>query len=60
LVIHGTADPLVHPNAGRDTAASIPGAQLMLVPGMGHAIPVLLWPEIIDAIDEHARAASAA
>jgi pimeloyl-ACP methyl ester carboxylesterase len=59
LVIHGTADPLVHPNAGRDTAASIPGAQLMLVPGMGHAIPVLLWPEIIDAIDEHAHLANA-
>jgi pimeloyl-ACP methyl ester carboxylesterase len=59
LVIHGTADPLVHPKAGKDTAASIPGAKLMIVPGMGHALPIPLWPEIIDAIDEHARAASA-
>jgi pimeloyl-ACP methyl ester carboxylesterase len=59
LVIHGTADPLVHPEAGKDTAASIPGAKLMIVPGMGHAIPIPLWPEIIDAIDEHAHGASA-
>ncbi len=59
LVIHGTADPLVHLNAGRDTAAAIPGAKLMIVPGMGHAIPMALWPEIVDAIDKHAHRASA-
>jgi pimeloyl-ACP methyl ester carboxylesterase len=58
LVIHGTADPLVDPKAGQDTAASIPGAKLMIVQGMGHAIPTLMWPEIIDAIDKHAHAAS--
>lgn len=36
LVIHGEADPLVPIAAGRDTAASIPGAQFISVPGMGH------------------------
>jgi pimeloyl-ACP methyl ester carboxylesterase len=59
LVIHGTVDPLVHPMGGRDTAASIPGAKLLMIEGMGHAIPVPMWPQIIGAIDEHAHGASA-
>lgn len=59
LVIHGTADPLVHPIGGQDTAASIPGAKLMMVEGMGHALPLPLWPQIIDAIDQHAHGAKA-
>jgi pimeloyl-ACP methyl ester carboxylesterase len=59
LVIHGTADPLVDPKAAQDTAVSIPGAKLMMVQGMGHALPMAIWPEIIDAIDRHAHWASA-
>ena len=59
LVIHGTVDPLVRPEGGKDTAASIPGAKLMMVQGMGHALPIPFWPQIIDAIDKHAHAASA-
>jgi len=59
LVIHGTADPLVDPKAGQDTAASIPGAKLMIIEGMGHALPTPMWPAIIDAIDKHAHEASA-
>jgi pimeloyl-ACP methyl ester carboxylesterase len=59
LVIHGTVDPLVRPAAGVDTAASIPGAKLMMVEGMGHALPIRFWPQIIDAIDKHAHAATA-
>jgi pimeloyl-ACP methyl ester carboxylesterase len=58
LVIHGTADPLIHPMGGRDTAASIPGAKLLMIEGMGHAMPVQTWPRIIDAIDKHAHGAS--
>jgi pimeloyl-ACP methyl ester carboxylesterase len=46
LVIHGEADPLVLPEGGRDTARSIPGARLVLIPGMGHNIPDTLAPEI--------------
>jgi pimeloyl-ACP methyl ester carboxylesterase len=57
LVIHGTVDPLVRPEGGKDTAASIPGAKLMMIEGMGHAVPIRFWPEIIDAIDKHAHAA---
>jgi pimeloyl-ACP methyl ester carboxylesterase len=59
LVIHGTVDPLVHPMGGQDTAASIPGAELMMIEGMGHAIPLPTWPLVIDAIDKHAHGASA-
>ena len=55
LVIHGDVDPLVRPEAGKDTAASIPGAKLVMVEGMGHALPIALWPQIIDAIDTHAH-----
>jgi pimeloyl-ACP methyl ester carboxylesterase len=59
LVIHGTVDPLVRPEGGKDTAASIPGAKLLMIEGMGHALPIPMWPQIIDAIDRHAHAASA-
>jgi pimeloyl-ACP methyl ester carboxylesterase len=59
LVIHGTKDPLVHPAGGRDTAASIPNAKLLMIDGMGHALPIRMWPEIIDAIATHAHGASA-
>ena len=59
LVIHGTVDPLVRPEGGKDTAASIPGAKLLMIKGMGHALPIPFWPQIIEAIDKLAHAASA-
>lgn len=59
LVIHGTVDPLVRPEGGKDTAASIPGARLLMVDGMGHALPIPMWPQIIDAIDKFAHGANA-
>ena len=59
LVIHGTVDPLVRPEGGMDTAASIPGAKLLMVEGMGHAMPMRMWPQIIGAIAEHAKGAPA-
>jgi pimeloyl-ACP methyl ester carboxylesterase len=49
-VIHGLADPLVPVEAGRDLACRIPAAQLDLVEGMGHDIPVPLWPRFIEGI----------
>jgi pimeloyl-ACP methyl ester carboxylesterase len=56
-VIHGDADPLVNVSGGRATAAAVPGAKLVIFPGMGHDLPRELWPELIDAITETARAA---
>jgi pimeloyl-ACP methyl ester carboxylesterase len=46
LVLHGGADPLLRPAAGRDTAAAIPGARLVILPGVGHDLPAGVWPEI--------------
>jgi pimeloyl-ACP methyl ester carboxylesterase len=43
-VIHGEADPLVPMEGGKDTAASIPGAKLHLVPGMAHDFTNALVP----------------
>ena len=52
-VIHGDADPLVDVSGGRATAEAIPGARLVIFPGMGHDLPRALWPDIIDAITEN-------
>ena len=59
LVIHGSADPLVAPSGGRATARAIPGAELMMVEGMGHDLPRAAWPQLIDAIAAHALRADA-
>jgi pimeloyl-ACP methyl ester carboxylesterase len=55
LVIHGDADPLVRLDGGEATARAIPGAKLMVIAGMGHALPIPMWPQIIAAIEGHAR-----
>jgi pimeloyl-ACP methyl ester carboxylesterase len=61
LVIHGADDPLVPVEAGQDTAASIPGAELIIVPGMGHDVTAALTPvlqkhvgDFIDRIERRA------
>jgi pimeloyl-ACP methyl ester carboxylesterase len=54
LVVHGTADRLVAPSGGRATARAIPGAELMMIEGMGHDLPRAAWPGLIDAITAHA------
>jgi pimeloyl-ACP methyl ester carboxylesterase len=50
VVIHGAADPLIDVSGGHATAAAIPGAGLVVIPGMGHDLPRGAWPQIIDAI----------
>lgn len=55
LVIHGDADPLLPLVHGIATAEAIPGAKLRIVKGMGHDIPPVVWPELIEAIAGHAR-----
>ncbi len=60
LVIHGDEDPLITVSGGRATAAAIPNARLMIVPGMGHGLPERLWPLLVDAIAEHVAGAERA
>ncbi len=55
LVIHGDNDPLVPVEGGRATAAAIPGSSLRILEGMGHALPMAMWPAIVEAIASHAR-----
>jgi pimeloyl-ACP methyl ester carboxylesterase len=57
LVIHGADDPLVSVEGGKDTAAAIPGAQLLIIEGMGHSLPPEIWPQIVDAMTKNANRA---
>jgi len=59
VVLHGTGDPLVPARAGRATAAAIPGARLVELPGMGHDLPPAMWAPVVDAIVENADRADA-
>jgi pimeloyl-ACP methyl ester carboxylesterase len=60
VVIHGADDKLVAPSGGRATAAAIPGARLVLIPGMGHDMPPDVWARMFDAIEETAGRATEA
>jgi pimeloyl-ACP methyl ester carboxylesterase len=60
LVIHGTADPLVSVEGGRDTAKCIAGAELVEIEGLGHGIPPALWARFADLIAAHTQKAEAA
>jgi pimeloyl-ACP methyl ester carboxylesterase len=57
-VVHGQADPLVPFRGGRATAAAIPDARLIAIPGMGHDLPREVWPQVIDAVVETAGRAA--
>jgi pimeloyl-ACP methyl ester carboxylesterase len=58
-VVHGKADPLVPFRGGKATARAIPGAKLIVIPGMGHDMPRATWPQLVDAIVENAARAAA-
>ncbi|MET0712263.1 MAG: alpha/beta hydrolase [Jiangellaceae bacterium] len=50
LVIHGAEDPLIAVSGGQATAAAIPGAELIVIDGMGHDLPRPLWPTVAERI----------
>jgi pimeloyl-ACP methyl ester carboxylesterase len=50
VVLHGAEDPLLMAHAGEQTARAIPGAELRIIPGMGHDLPPGLYDTIVDAI----------
>jgi len=54
LVIHGLDDALIAPSGGERTAALVQGAHLLLLSDMGHDRPEPLWPQLCDAILQHA------
>ncbi|MFF3176341.1 alpha/beta fold hydrolase [Streptomyces sp. NPDC057900] len=53
LVIHGLDDTLIDPSGGKRTAELVPGAELLMIPDMGHDRPRELWPRLIDALVSH-------
>ena len=57
LVIHGTDDRMVHVSGGRATASAVPGAELLLIDGMGHDLPAALHATFTDAISRVAARA---
>jgi pimeloyl-ACP methyl ester carboxylesterase len=46
LVVHGAADPLVTLPGGVATAEAVPGAELWVIEGMAHDLPVAIIPEL--------------
>ena len=50
LVLHGADDPVIPAAAAKDTAESIPGAELIIIPGMGHDFPPALAPVYLKQI----------
>jgi pimeloyl-ACP methyl ester carboxylesterase len=49
-VVHGSADKMVHVSGGRATARAIPGAELLVIDGMGHDLPEELFGTFTDVI----------
>jgi pimeloyl-ACP methyl ester carboxylesterase len=50
LVLHGSVDALIRPEAGRHTAQCIPGAEYHELDGWGHDLPLGILPTLFDLI----------
>ena len=50
LVIHGSEDPFNSVKAGKEIAAEIAGAELLILDGMGHSFPREVIPHIVNAL----------
>jgi pimeloyl-ACP methyl ester carboxylesterase len=48
LVLQGEDDPLIRTSAARDVAREIRGAKLMILDGIGHDLPPVVWPTIAE------------
>jgi pimeloyl-ACP methyl ester carboxylesterase len=49
-VVHGSSDKMVHVSGGRATARAIPGAELLVIDGMGHDMPEELFGTLTEII----------
>jgi pimeloyl-ACP methyl ester carboxylesterase len=56
VVVHGSDDPIVPVEAGKEVAALIPGAQLRIISGLGYDLPLPLVQTFADAITVAAQA----
>lgn len=56
LVLHGDEDPLLPVENALDAAEAIPGAELIIIKGMGHYPPHKgPWPQIVKEISAHTK-----
>jgi len=53
LVIHGTADPVLPPDNGRELAEGIAVARFLSVPGLGHELPDEVLPSLVEIVAAH-------
>lgn len=53
LVIEAPEDPAYPPPAAAHLAGAVPGAQLVRVPGLGHALPAAILEPLAVSIEEH-------
>jgi pimeloyl-ACP methyl ester carboxylesterase len=60
VVIHGSEDPLVAIDAGKDVAANIPGADFEIIKGMGHYLSEPVLDLLADLIVKNAMKAKEA
>jgi pimeloyl-ACP methyl ester carboxylesterase len=58
IVIHGSEDPFNHIEAGKEIASVIPGANLLILDGMGHSFPHEVIPPIINALVANSKKSS--
>lgn len=57
LVIHGTTDPLIKFEHAKKYAPMIPNAETLFIDGMGHDLPPVYVPKMIEKIKENLRKA---
>jgi pimeloyl-ACP methyl ester carboxylesterase len=50
LVMHGDRDALIDVSGGHRTAEVIPGAELVILEGLGHDLPRAYWEQVLDGI----------
>ncbi|MEM1147610.1 MAG: alpha/beta hydrolase [Pseudomonadota bacterium] len=53
LVIHGSKDPLVPIEGGRDVAKLVRGARFEVIEGMGHDVPPRFLPQVTQHLLDH-------
>ncbi|GAS98012.1 alpha/beta hydrolase fold protein [Mycolicibacterium canariasense] len=59
-VVHGDRDRIVHPSGGAATAAAIPAARHLTIPGMGHDLAPGLIGRLVAVISQNAARAESA
>ena len=55
LVMHGSADTLLRPEAGRHTAQCIAGSQYLEIEGWGHDMPLPVIPQVVGTISDFVK-----